>query len=118
MNSFKSNYPVFSALILLVADFAKNLAVQGESMLAKVEGEVTIVPSILSFIPQASGLGAEVDKLKASPTDCIGGVELLVTDLAFSSERAQAVMSAAFPLADSLVVLVPQVKALVVAIKS
>ena len=118
MNSFKSKFPAITALLLISAAFAQDFAAQGETVLQKLEGSVAIVPQVLAFVPQASQLGAEASALKASPTDIEAGVEVLVTDLAFSSTKAQAIIAAVFPLAESLAGLVPQAQALVAAIKS
>lgn len=118
MTNFASKYPALAALIGLVSNFGKDMAVQNETVIQKLEGSISLVPSILAFIPQASLLGAEVSALKASPTDLVSGAELLVTDLAFTSEKAQAIITAAFPLAESLAALVPQVGALTSAIKA
>lgn len=118
MESFKSKYPAFVSLLALVSALAQDLSAQGESMVQKLEGSISLVPQALAFIPQASLLSAEVDALKASPADLEGGVELLITDLSFSSEKAKGIVSAAFPLAESLVSLVPQAQALVAAIKA
>lgn len=113
---FSTNYPAFAALLNLVAGLAKNLAVQNGSLVQKLESEASEVPALVAFLPLASQLGAEVQQLKSSPADIVGGVELLVSDLGFSSTKAQAVINAAFPLAQSIVGLVPQVQALVSAI--
>jgi len=117
MDSFKSKYPAFTALLALAAALAQDVAAQGETVLQKLEGSIALVPQALAFMPMASGLGAEVAALKAAPTDIEAGVEVLITDLAFSSDKAKAIIAAAFPLAESLVGLVPQVESLVKAIK-
>lgn len=115
---FASKYPAFAALLALLPPLLTDFEATGTSFVQKLEGAVVIVPGILAFIPQASQLGAEVAALKASPSDLEAGAELLVTDLAFSSTKAQAIITAAFPLAESLVALAPQISALVGAIKS
>ena len=118
MQNFSTKYPTITALILLVANVAKDAAVQGETLVQKLEASVVLVPQALALIPNVSLLGAEVSALKASPLDLEAGAELLVADLAFSSPKAQAVIAAAFPLAEALVGLVPQVSALVAAMKA
>ena len=77
-----------------------------------------LVPQALAFFPQASLLGSELTALKANPIDLEAGAELLVTDLAFTSAKAKAIVSAAFPVAESLAAMVPQVQALITVIKS
>lgn len=103
MDSFKSKYPAVVALFVLVAAFAKDLAVAGESVLQKVEGELALAPQILQFYPQASQLGPELTLIKESPTDIEAGIEVLVTDLAFSSEKAQAIITQSFAVGEWIV---------------
>jgi hypothetical protein len=118
MNSFKTTYPVFTALLSLISAFALDLVTENETLIQKLENSITIVPQVLGFLPIAGGLAAELAKLKASPADIEAAAETLVTDIAFSSVKAKAIIAAAFPLAESVVALVPQVGAIVAAVKS
>lgn len=118
MNSFKSTYPALAGLILLVADATKQLFVGGETLLQKIEGEAAVIPDLISFAPQAGNLSAEIAKLKSVPADLEAAVEMLITDLAFSSDKAKAIINAAFPVAESVVAIIPQAKVLVEAIHS
>jgi hypothetical protein len=118
MNSFQTTYPALYALINLLAGVAKGMAVQGETLVQKLEGEAMELPSLVSFLPLAGSIGAEIEAIKSSPGDIVGAAECLVTDLAFTSAKAQAVINAAFPLANSIAALVPQVTAVVAAIKA
>ncbi|MDR3608532.1 MAG: hypothetical protein P4M08_14305 [Oligoflexia bacterium] len=116
---FASKYPAFTALFALVGGAASILAVQSETLIQKVEGEAAELPGLLAFLPQAGSLGAEVTALKASPTDMEAAAEMLISDFKFSSSKAQSVIAAAFPLAESLVgTTLPQVKALIAAIQA
>lgn len=117
MDSFKAKYVAFTALLLLIADIAKGMAVQGETLIQKIEGEAAALPDLMGFLPKAGSLGAELDMLKSSPDDMVVGAELLVTDLAFSSDKAKAIVAAAFPLAEKTVGMIGDVKALVTAIQ-
>jgi hypothetical protein len=114
---FPTNYPSFAALLVLSATLGKDFAVQNETFVQKLEGAVNIVSPIITFLPQASSLGAELEKLKASAPDMEAAGEFLVTQLAFSSDKAQGIIKAAFPLAEGLVALIPQTQALLAAIK-
>ena len=118
MESFKAKYPGFVALLSIAAVFAQDMAAPGETALQKLEGTVNLIKPVVAFVPQASLLGPELEALKAAPADIEGGVELLITDLAFSSDKAKAIIAAAFPLAESLVALAPQSVALIAAIKA
>lgn len=116
MESFAQKYPAFAALLQLVATIGQDMAVQGESLTAKLESLVNVAGPLVAFLPQASALGAEIAALKASPTDIEAAGEALVSDLAFSSAKAKAIIAAAFPVAESLAALVAPVQALVAAL--
>jgi hypothetical protein len=119
VNNFKVKYPIFSSLMVLVSGFTTGLLVQGESLVQKVEGEMVLLPQVLAFLPKAGGLKAELDALKAAGApDIEAGAEVLVSDMAFSSAKAQGIIQAAFPVAESVAALEPQVLALVAAIKA
>jgi hypothetical protein len=113
---FAQKYPAFAALLALVGAVAQDAAVQGETVLQKLEASINLVPQALAFFPQVSALSSELAALKASPGDMEAAAEALVSDLAFSSAKAKAIIAAAFPLAESLVGLVPQVQALLAAV--
>jgi hypothetical protein len=118
METFAQKYPAFAALFGLVATIAQDAAAPGETALQKLEGAVNLVGPVISFLPQASLLSAELAALKESPSDIESAAEALVTDLAFSSEKAKSIIAAAFPLAEAVVALIPQAEALVAAIKA
>ncbi len=113
---FATKYPSFAALLALLAGAGKVLAVQGESLIQKLEGEAVELPSLLAFLPQAGSLGSEIVAIKGNTADIEAAAEYAVTQLAFSSEKAQAIIAAAFPVAETAVTLLGQVKTLVAAI--
>lgn len=102
MNSFKSKYPAFTALLALLGSIAVKAVKSGESLIQKIEDEATLLPQALAFYPSASALSAELAGIKASPTDMEGGIEVLVTDLSLSSDKAQALMPKVFVLAEKM----------------
>jgi hypothetical protein len=118
MNSFKSKYPTFVAIIAIVAAFARDLTAGTETLVEKLENSITLIPQVLAVIPSIGSLGTELAALKGNVADLEAGAELLVTDLAFSSVKAQAIIAAAFPFAEGIVALVPSGTALVAAIRS
>lgn len=118
MNSFKTKYPAFAALLGLVSAFALDLVTENETLVQKLENSISLVPQVLAFLPQAGNLGQEVSLLKSNVADIEAAAETLVTDLAFSSVKAKAIVAAAFPFAEGIVALVPQGQALYTAIKS
>lgn len=119
MNPFQAKYPAFYALIGLVADAAKDTvaAAQGSgSFLQKLIGYETLVPELIALVPLAGQLTAEAQAM--SVVDMEAAAEVLVSDLAFSSAKAMAVIAAALPLAEQLAALVAPSEALVAAIKA
>lgn len=118
MMNFAASYPAFAALLSLVANLVQDMEAPNETMLQKLEGSIGLVPVVLAFLPQASLLGPELVAIKASPLALEQGAELLVTDLAFSSAKAKAIIAAAFPVAEAIVGMVPGVQALAAAIKA
>jgi hypothetical protein len=118
METFAQKYPAFAALLEVFAVIGQDFAIQGETLVQKLEGAVNLVSPIIAFMPQASLLSAEVSQLKASPADLESAAEALVDDLEFSSAKAKAIIAAAFPFAESLVGLIPQAEALIAAVKS
>jgi hypothetical protein len=116
MNSFAQKYPAFAALLQLAATIAQDAAVQGESLVSKLESLANVAGPMIAFIPQASALSAELAQLKASPADIESAAEALVDDLDFSSDKAKAIIAAAFPVAESLVALIAPVQALIAVI--
>lgn len=112
MNSFKTTYPAIAALLALIGTAVQNVAVQGETFLQKAEAELTLAPAILTFYPQAALLGPELALIKESPGDIEGGIELLVTDFAFSSPKAAAIIPQAFAVGEWIVAGVGPIKAL------
>ena len=119
MNSFQSKYPAFYALIALVAMAAKdtaNAVVSKDSVLAKLLAYENLVPLGMQLYPVAADIVAEAKAMQ--PVDMVAAAESLVTDLGFSSEKAQAVIQASFVVAEKAVDVVPAVQALVSAIKA
>jgi hypothetical protein len=116
MGSFASKYPAIAALLAIMSSGVQSAEVPNETIVQKLEGSIGMIPQILAFIPQVSAIGSEIAALKSSPSELEAGAELLVSDLAFTSEKAKAIIAAVFPLADSLIALLPQVKALASAI--
>lgn len=117
MTAFQTKYPAFASLLMVFATFAQDFAAQGETLAQKFEGAVNVVTPVITFLPQSGNLGAELVALKASPSDMEAAGEALVTDLAFSSTKAKAIIAAAFPFAEAAVGLIPQGEALVAAFK-
>jgi hypothetical protein len=93
---FNETYPTLSALIKMFADAAKIATAPGESTAQKIEGEMMVLPQLLAFIPNISKLSAEVAAIKAKPGDIIAAAEMLVTDLAFTNPKSQAIINAVF----------------------
>lgn len=118
MNSFAQKYPSFAALLLIISNVARDLVVPNETLLQKLENSVSLVPQVLAFVPQASALGAEVSALKSVPADIEAAAEALVVDLAFSSDKAKAIIAASFPLAEQIVALIPSAQAVIAAVKA
>ena len=115
----QSKYPAFYALIALVAAAAKDTSdavVSSSSLLSKVLEFENLVPLLMQLYPVAADIAVEAKAMSAQ--DIEAAAEQLVVDLEFSSDKAKAVIAAAFPLAESLAGLVPQVQALVAAIKA
>lgn len=118
MNSFQSKYPAFTALLGLLGAAAANMAVGGKTVMQKIESEAGLLPQLMAFYPQASGLGAEIQALKTSPADMVGALEVLVTDLALSSDRAKAIVPKAFAVAEWLAQGISPVEELIAVIKA
>lgn len=118
MNSFKTKYPSFSALIALAASIAQDFTAGGLTLIQKLTGLAGLLPQVLAFIPLAGGLASELVALKAAPADIEAGAEVLVTDLAFSSVKAKAIVSSAFPVAEGIANLVSPAQSLIAAIRS
>lgn len=102
MESFKSKYPAFTALLGIIGAVAAKAAKAGESVVQKFEDELTLAPAILAFYPSMGALPAEFAAIKAAPVDMEAGIEVLVTDFALSSDKAKAIMPKAFLLAEKL----------------
>lgn len=118
---FSEKYPASAALILLIATSLKDAvaALQpGEAILEKISGFSNLAPGIISFIPLAGSLSAEMVALKLNMGDDVLAVEMLVSDLSFSSDKAKNVIAAAFPILENIAAMEPSVVALVAAVKS
>lgn len=116
---FPTKYPAFYALLALVAAAVKDgvqVATGGGSLLQDVLALENLAPLLMQLYPVAGQIAAEAKAMSAA--DIEAAAEQLVTDLEFTSTKAQLVISKAFPLAETLASLVPQAQALVVAIQS
>jgi hypothetical protein len=114
MNSFKSKYPAFAALFALIGSVGQDLGASGESTGQKLSGLLALLPQGLAFEAYASQVGTEYAAIKASSDEAAeieGGVELLVTDFAFSAPQAQAKINECFALAEWLVSGIPVIEA-------
>ena len=118
MDSFKTKYPALAALIAILASEAKIIEAPGESIAQKGANEIGELPALIAFLPQVGLLGAEIKAIEATPTDLFGAAELIVTDLSFTSEKAQSIIALIFPYAQKLAGLIPDTKALIAAIKA
>lgn len=102
MNSFSARYPAFAALLSIIGQAAHRMAADGQTFIEKIENEVTLVPGVLAFISSGQGalLGAELEKLKASPEDMVEAGECLVTSFSFTSDKAKVIIPATFGVAE------------------
>lgn len=119
MTSFKQKYPAFAALLALAAAVAQDFAAPGLSLLQKLSGLAAIIPQVVGFLPLVGSIGSEIVAIKAAGVvDIEAAAELLVTDLAFSSDKAKAIVASAFPVAEQLAGLFAPVQSLIAAIKA
>lgn len=118
MSNFSSKYPAFAALLALLGGSVAKMVSASGSIIQKLEGEAALLPQLISFVPQASLLATELAQLKQNPVDIEAAAETLVSDLAFSSSKAQAIVAAAFPVAESVANLVAPIENLVAALKA
>lgn len=118
MDSFKQKYPAFTALLTLVGDFGKEMGDHNESVLKNLADSVKLFPQLLTFVPLASQVDDEAKLIAQNPEEIVAGVEILVTEFAFSNEKAKAVIAASFEVAEGLAGMVPKIKNLVTAIKA
>ena len=105
------------ALIALVAAAVKDsvAALQpGENLLQKLMGYENLVPQVMALVPQIGNLSVQ----GLQPSDYVQLAENLVSNLGLSSAHAQAIMNASFKLLNDGVALVPDMEALVAAIKN
>jgi hypothetical protein len=117
MNPIQEKYPALFAFIGLLSAVAKDFGASG-TLLQRLVSLDNTIPQVTSFVPLAGQLGAEIAAIEKVPADLVEAAEIFVTDLSFSSAKAQAILAAAFPLANSLVGVVPEALALEAAIKS
>lgn len=117
MSNFKTKYPAFSALMLLVAALSQDFASGSLSIIQKFTNLVNVIPQVVAFVPLAGMIATELASLKQSPADIEAGAEVLIADLAFSSSRAQSVIAAALPVAEGVAGLVAPFENLFVVIK-
>lgn len=113
MNSFKTNFPVLTMLFALIGTEAQLLSAGNESWLQKLESEGALIPQLIPFMAQSGSLSAEIAKVKASPADIEAGVETLVTDFAFSSDKAKSIVESAFTFGEGLVAQIAPISALI-----
>lgn len=117
MNSVKTNYPALTALLALVGGFAEDVS-SSASLMAKLAGLANLLPGAITFEGLAAQLQPEIAAIEALDTAekavvAAGVVELLITDLGFSSPQAQKAQAAGFALAEWLVAGVPAIQAIV-----
>lgn len=114
------NLSALSQAIKLLADAVKDTmaALQpGQSAMAKLLAYSNLVPDIEALIPQIGSIGSEVGSL--SPADYVTLTSQLVSDLAISDVKAQAIIASSLKLlSDLAVVILPDVQALISAAKS
>jgi hypothetical protein len=116
---FQTKYPALYALIALVAAAAvdsEQALSSSASLIAKLLGYENLIPEFVALAPQLGAISAEVKAM--SPQDIEQAAEALVADLAFSSDKAKAVIAASFSVVDWLIAGQAPVMALVSAIKS
>lgn len=120
MESFKSKYPAFTALLVIVGGALAKAVAPAEGLLQKLSSEMALAPKVLAFAVsgQAAGLGAELALLKESVTDMEAGLEVLVTELALSSDKAKAILPHAFAVGEWAASGVAPIKGLVEAIEA
>lgn len=118
MSDFETKYPASAALILVVAKSLKDAiaALQpGESLFDKIKSFSDLPAAMIAFLPQAGSLSDEIAKFGIS--DDVAAVEMLVNQLGFTNDHAQAVIAAIFPVLEDIAALQPKIMTLVAAIK-
>lgn len=115
MEQFKNNYPVLAIVFGIVGAEAKILANGNESFLQKLGDSAALSPQLLPLLGQATELKTELAKIKdgANAGDIVGGLELLVTDFGFSSEKAQQIQIDAFEFAEAVVTQIAPIETLI-----
>lgn len=114
LTMFKETNPAVAAALDLLAGASQDAvkALQpGESLLQKLAAFEGLVPELVVLLPQVGSIGTEIKSF--GPADYAAAAEYLVTDLAFSAPKAQAVIRAAFPVLDALAALEPLMVAFV-----
>lgn len=109
-----------AALIILFATAVKDTVSAlkpEETLLQKLSEYGNLMPGMISFVPMAGNLSAELQVLKGSVGDDVAAVEMLVTSLAFSNDHAQKIVAAAFPVLEWAAEGEPKIVALATAIK-
>jgi hypothetical protein len=115
---FATKYPAIAALIVMLDTAAIDLTA-GQNILVELSKlAADEAGPVVGFISQSSQVGNEFKALAASSTDIESGVEYLITELEFSSEKAKAVIAALFPMGESIAALIPQVMTFISAVKS
>lgn len=116
---FSTKFPAFAALLVLISTAVKDsisALAPGESLAEKVFGYEDMVPELITFLPQAGEIDAEIKAM--TPADYAAAAEELVTDFGFTNGHAQQVIIAAFPVVNGLAALEPLVVTLINAIKA
>ena len=103
--TFKTTYPATTSLITLLSGVVTTGIANDTSALAAAEAETVELPELIDFLSKESTLGAEVTALKASPSDIESALEVIVTDLHFTSAKAAALIPLVFSFAESAVAL-------------
>lgn len=99
------------AAIKLIVDAGKDVAAKGS-----LASYANLLPEVMALLPQLGEIPAEAQGLVAA--DYLSLVEELVADLAVSDAHAQSVITAALKVLQDVVAMVPDVEALIAAIKA
>lgn len=115
-----TNVAALQSAVKIVADAIKDTlaALQpGQSLVAKVLDFENLVTDVAALIPVIGDIPSEVKAM--APTDAVALVDGLVVDLAISNEHAKAIAESSVKLlSDLAIVIVPDVQALIAAIKA
>jgi len=100
MESFKSKYVILTAALVLIASEFKIAFKPGENAVQKFIESGSLIPGLLPIVSNVGQLKSEIETLKGSVVDMEAGAEVLVTELAFSSDAAKAIIPKAIAVAE------------------